>query len=292
MFPPGKQVVTPSRADGQEPEELTLTINAATAATLEAARAELQAKADAGEGDAPYFDFNHEDRESAAWPRRIFWAGDDPISGGVRAEVEWSAAGDSAVKGKTFRRFSPVFFAEKGNPPSQPGRITGTTVNMGGLVNRAAFRRIAPLFATDPTPTPSKPTMNEDQIKALQAENADLKTKLDAAQKQLDELTKKDAEATVEQAAKEGRIGTAPELKAKWVDSIIKDPAAAELLMAMAPNPALVTPSVIHPAPAAGDSAPAALLAKYNGLTDRAEKSAFFAKHKEALRTAHDQSIR
>lgn len=285
MFPPGEQTVTPSRADGKKPEEITLTIDEGTAATIETQRAAMQAKADAGEGDAPFFDFNHDDGEASAWPKRIFWAGSDPIKGGVRAEVEWSAAGDAAVKGKTFRRFSPVFFADG-------GRITGTTPNMGGLVNRAAFTRIAPLFASaSPSePTPS-PTMNEDQIKAMQAENADLKTKLDAAQKQLDALTKKDAEATVEQAAKDGRIGTAPELRAKWVDSIIKDPAAADLLKAMAPNPALVS-AAVKDKPADDEAAPDKLLAKYSGMTDRDERAAFYAKHKDALRQAHDRSIR
>jgi hypothetical protein len=58
---------------------MTLTIDEATAAVLEASRASYQAKADAGEGDAPYLDFNHDDREASAWPKRIFWAGSDPI---------------------------------------------------------------------------------------------------------------------------------------------------------------------------------------------------------------------
>ena len=130
MFPPGRQVVTPSRADGGTPQELELTIDARTAADLEAVRSSLQAKADAGEGDAPYFDFNHEDGEASAWPKSIFWAGEDPPTGGVRAIVEWSSAGDAAVQGKTYRRFSPAFYAHE-------GRITGAPVNMGGLVNRA-----------------------------------------------------------------------------------------------------------------------------------------------------------
>lgn len=209
MFPPGEQLVTPSKADGSEPEEIKLAIDEQTATDLEGIRAALQAKADSGEGDAPYFDFNHDDREASAWIKRIFWAGDDPLLGGVRAEVEWSAAGESAVQGKTFRRFSPVFYAAD-------GRVTGAPTNMGGLVNRAAFTRIQPLFAKDPTPPdPTPPDMNEDQIKALQEENAALKEQVTALQGKMDELAKKDAETTVAQAAKEGRIGTDAALQAK-----------------------------------------------------------------------------
>jgi phage I-like protein len=290
MFPPGKQVVTPSRADGKEPTEIELTIDEQTAADLEALRAELQAKADAGEGDAPYFDFNHSDGEASAWPKRIFWAGDDPLLGGVRAEVEWTAAGEAAVQGKTFRRFSPAFYA--GN-----GRITGAPTNMGGLVNRAAFTRIQPLFAKEPdpqpTPQPETNTMNEEEIAALQQENATLKSALEELQAKLGEMNKKEAEATVAMAAKEGRIGTDPALQAKWVESILKDPSAKDLLLAMAPHAAL-TEKVIDPKRTAEKEVvqdAAALLAKYDELP-REEKPVFFAKHAAELKQARDKALR
>lgn len=292
MFPPGKQLVTPSRADGKKPEEIELVIDEQTAADLEALRAELQAKADAGQGDAPYFDFNHADGEASAWPKRIFWAGDDPMLGGVRAEVEWSAAGEQAITGKTFRRFSPAFYAKN-------GRVTGTPVNMGGLVNRAAFTRIQPLFAkqaeeSQPDPEPeTDTTMTPEEIAALQEENATLKTALEELQGKLGELQKKEAEATVEMAAKEGRIGTDPALKAKWVDSLVKDPSAKDLLLAMAPNPALTEritdAGKQQDAETVKDAS--ALLAKYHELP-RDEKPAFFAKHADALKEAHDKTLR
>ncbi len=266
MFPPGAQTVTPSRLDDKPPEAITLTIDSATADALEAIRAELQAKADAGEGDAPYFDFNHQDGEAAAWPKRIYWAGDDPLLGGVRAEVEWSAAGDSARHGKTFRRFSPAFFADG-------GRVTGVPINMGGLVNRAAFTKIQPLFAAappqseisnfksqipDPEPTPAPdPTMDETAIKALQDENALLKTQCAEMKAQLDELTlqakcaaENEAKTLVARAAAEGRIPPGEALQQKWTAAIVADPSAKELLLAMAPNPALTAASVILGKPA------------------------------------------
>lgn len=288
LFPPGLHEVWPSNADpAKEPKALKVTIDEKTAEVLEAKRAEYQATADAGNGDAPYLDFNHDDREASAWPKRIFWGGDDPLLGGVRAEVEWSAAGDQAVKGKTYRRFSPAFFAAD-------GRITGAPVNMGGLVNRAAFTTIAPLFAKEnPSPTndpePTEPTMPEEEITALKEENAALK-------KQLEELTaaakaaaEKDAEATVEAAAKEGRIGTGEEIRKAWKAQLIANPAARELLLALPVNPAFQEVIKTKAAPAEKAENGKELLATYNALP-RTEKPAFFAKHREALTAIHGKA--
>lgn len=251
LFPPGTHQIVPSNADpSKKPAPMDVVIDAATAEILEAKRAEYQAAADRGEGDAPYLDFNHDDQAAAAWPKRIFWAGDDPLLGGVRAEVEWSSSGDEAVKGKLFRRFSPAFYAAE-------GRITGAPVNMGGLVNRAAFTRIQPLFAkqgdepsatADPDTTPDQnEKMSEEEITALSEENTSLKNQIAEMQKQLDDLTtsakaaaEKEADAIVATAAKEGRIGTSEELHAKWKDQILANPGAKELLLALPANPALV----------------------------------------------------
>lgn len=254
MFPPGKQTVIPSNADPKKkPVAIQVTIDEQTALDLEAVRAAYQAKADAGEGDAPFFDFNHADGAAAAWPKRIYWGGDDALLGGVRAECEPSSEGEEAVAGKTFRRFSPAFY--------QPvdGRITGVPINMGGLVNRAAFTKIAPLFAKDGAEidgeddpqsqisNPQSETMTPEEIAALQEENAKLKNDLAAMQSKLDEMSiagkaaaETDAKNVVACAAKEGRIPPAPEIQAKWVDAIVADPNAKELLLAMAPNPALL----------------------------------------------------
>lgn len=245
LFPPGTHQIVPSNADPKkEAKPMDVTIDEQTADLLEAKRAEYQAAADKGEGDAPYLDFNHDDQAAAAWPKRIFWGGEDPLLGGVRAEVEWSSSGDEAVKGKLFRRFSPAFYAAE-------GRITGAPINMGGLVNRAAFTRIQPLFAksgeTTEEQTETTAIMSEEEITALSAENDALKNQVAEMQAQLDDLTtsakaaaEKDAEATVELAAKEGRIGTGEELHAKWKAQILANPASKELLLALPANPALV----------------------------------------------------
>ena len=137
-MPPGVHTVTASQAG--KPTTLTITVDQQTAETVEAARARYATAALAGTEDCPYFDHNHDDRAASAWPTRFYWAGADPILGGVRAVVNFSEAGKVAVLGRNYRRFSPCFYAVN-------GKVTGAPVNMGGLVNRAAFQRISPLIS-------------------------------------------------------------------------------------------------------------------------------------------------
>ena len=60
IMPPGRHAITPMGPDGQA-VDLEVEVTASTAEALEAARARYQAEAEAGHGDAPYLDFNHED---------------------------------------------------------------------------------------------------------------------------------------------------------------------------------------------------------------------------------------
>lgn len=284
MFPPGQHRAVVSTKDG-EVKELVLTIDADTAAALETCRAEYQAAADAGTGDAPFFDFNHDDGPASAWPKRIFWGGDDPITGGVRAEVEWSAAGQSAVEGKVFRRFSPGFHADE-----KAGRVTGAPVNFGGLVNRAAFTRIQALFAksaADPSST-SSPTdetkpinqMSDAEITALQEELTKLRDANAKLTTELDAMKKAEAETLVAAAAKDGRIPPAPEFQAKWVAQLVANPASKELLASLPANPPGA--AATYQAKPSTEDTPEALLAKFNELP-REEKPAFFRAHRAAL---------
>jgi hypothetical protein len=282
LFPPGEHQVVVTDAATGKPVPLVMVIDAATAETLEAARAAYQAAADAGQGDAPYLDFNHADGPAAAWVKRVFWAGDDPKSGGVRAMVEWTDAGREAIEGKLYRRFSPSFtIATAGDPPAvqldAAGRasIIGAPVNMGGLVNRAAFRTIACLLAAAPAgisdppdpPDPPDPTepnqatadnpMTPEEAAAMQAENeslrarvAELEAALAEAAGNMQAARRREAESAVECAAKEGRIPAAAEVKAKWIDALVADPAAGELLAG------LVTPAALKPVIATSQAAP------------------------------------
>ena len=150
-MPPGTHRINASR--GGKPVSLDITVNSSTAETLNKFLQEQLTKATEGNDDRPFFDFNHEDREAAAWPTEFYWAGDDPLAGGVRAKVEWSGAGKKAVTEKTFRRFSPTFV------PDEAGHVIGSETNMGGLVNRAAFKTIAPLFAKSETLEVNAPSL-------------------------------------------------------------------------------------------------------------------------------------
>ena len=151
-MPPGTHQINASR-NGQ-PVSLDISVDASTAETLNKFLQGQLTKATEGNDDRPFFDFNHEDREAAAWPTAFYWAGDDPLTGGVRAKIEWSGAGEKAVKEKTFRRFSPTFV------PDEAGHVIGSETNMGGLVNRAAFKKIQPLFAKDKLNSSLKPQVS------------------------------------------------------------------------------------------------------------------------------------
>ena len=140
-MPPGRHRIRASQ--GGKPVSVEVAVSAATAAVLQSFLAAKMTAAAEGREDRPFFDFNHEDREASAWPTEFYWAGGDPQTGGVRARLEWSDAGKRAVEGRTFRRFSPTFHLDAS------GQVTGSEINMGGLVNRAAFKRIAPLFASE-----------------------------------------------------------------------------------------------------------------------------------------------
>lgn len=147
LFPPGKHRIFPE----SRPEGLDVTVNEKVADVVRADFLEMFQAAERGNFHKPYIDFNHEDREASAWVTGVVWAGEDPISGGVRATVEWTSAGEAAIRGKTFRSFSPNFrVAKDSGDIAGVGRLTnGLMPNMGGLVNRPAFRHIEPLFARD-----------------------------------------------------------------------------------------------------------------------------------------------
>lgn len=169
-MPPGTHRISASR--GGKPITLDITVDASTADRLNQFLQDQLTKATEGNDDRPFFDFNHEDREAAAWPTEFYWAGDDPKAGGVRAKIEWSGAGEKAVKEKTFRRFSPTFV------PDEAGHVIGSETNMGGLVNRAAFKTIAPLFAKGGTTSVSSAAPDSDapptQVSSLRSHPSNL----------------------------------------------------------------------------------------------------------------------
>lgn len=257
-MPPGRHRIRASQAG--KPVTVEVAVDAQTAATLQAFLAASLTAASAGRDDRPFFDFNHEDREASAWPVEFCWAGDDPHTGGVRARVEWSDAGRRAVEGRTFRRFSPTFHLDAS------GRVIGSEINMGGLVNRAAFKRIAPLFASDsethaagveraggpepvewvdttPTAKPMQTLVSTLRslalIDASATEEAEigaqvtritgaLRTELTELKTALATQARHRAESFVDTAVRAGRIPAKDtDARGFWVDAILRDEAKA-----------------------------------------------------------------
>ncbi len=261
-MPPGTHRINASR--NGKPVTLEIKVDASTADTLNKFLQAQLTQATEGNEDRPFFDFNHEDREAAAWPTEFYWAGDDPKTGGVRAKIEWSGAGEKAVKEKTFRRFSPTFV------PDEAGHVIGSETNMGGLVNRAAFKKIQPLFAkgsgdrpgrhtSESAPNPSSlPSMiksklhslkiidsveasDESTAQAIESKFTQLTTRIAELETEQAEAVKARATSQVEAAVNAGRIAPADtDTRTFWQDALIRDEAkAVKALEALPVNPVL-----------------------------------------------------
>ena len=141
-MPPGKQ--SPNCFVNGKSRKLNFTVQAKHAELFNAVLQLHRSMAAAGDGDVPYFDFNHEDGARSGEPTEFYWAGDDPKRGGIRAKGKWSGSGKQALINRDYRRFSPEWvFDPKTEEPVWIG------VNLGGLVNKAAFRGIQAVVAKD-----------------------------------------------------------------------------------------------------------------------------------------------
>lgn len=253
-MPPGRHTITPY-IDGK-PKEMTITVDAALAERIAGQLVALRAAADRGEGDVPFLDFNHEDGAASAEVTALRWAGDDPKSGGIRARVHWTKAGRDALEGKNFRRFSPQWLSD---PKSlEP---VGVGVNMGGLVNRAAFTRIQPVVAKNGVAQPLNQPMTDqekqdlsqlitaatkplvDRIQALEAKASDAQTSIDARIKAIETRNAEGvliaARAKVAGWAAEGKLPPQDKDRLEAVaKAIAADPALETTFAGLAPNPA------------------------------------------------------
>lgn len=159
-MPPGPQ--KPKCKVGGKAKELSFTVMARHAIAFNDQLQARRALAAAGQGDEPFIDFNHEDGRAAGRPTEFYWGGDDPQQGGIRVKGKWTPAGKSAVQGKEFTRFSPEWHFNASHEP------IGVGVNLGGLVNRAAFQSIASVKAG--AATQENETMTTEEIKQAIAE--------------------------------------------------------------------------------------------------------------------------
>ena len=230
-MPPGEHSIVASKED--KPTKLKVRVSEEIVEALNKSLEEIK-----DQGFDAYIDFNHNDENASGWVEGFFWGGDDPGTGGIRAKIRWSHEGAEALKGGSYKRFSPTFLTDA------KGKVIGTTPNAGGLVNRPAFRSIAAVMAakdinqTDlrfvsasqmPDKEPQKQQEkgnqmpeNEDKLKKLEAENEELKATIKdmkakyKAQMDETEKMKKEAKALdvadlVSSAVKEGKVAAKDE---------------------------------------------------------------------------------
>jgi hypothetical protein len=252
-MPPGRHTIQASK--NGKPARVTVEVNADTAAAIAASFAAMT-KA----GRRPYLDFNHASGPASARVKAVRWGGDDPISGGVRIETDWTSAGISSLQGGEYFSFSPNFLLHE-----KTGRVAGTTVNMGGLVNEPAFTSISPVAAKENTDTMTKlitalvaakliasVELSDDeaaaQFSAAFAPFKEAKDTLPTIQAKLSTLEQdvikakeSRAEALVQAAINEGRLPAKDEAsKGFWKTSIVQAGATAEAALAALPvNPVL-----------------------------------------------------
>lgn len=200
---------------------VTVDVDRSTAAVLRASLAALNAE------NAPQkalFDKEHESKEAMAWPTGFEWR--DIPEPGVYARVEFSSLGESYVKGKVLRAFSPSFYTDA-DLPKRSKVVKGQTYEMkdglrgsvenpakirsldfpyaGTLTNNPAFREILPLWAKAATNKISADgsagaagaitgtTKQKDRMKAKTTEElAALRAKVTELGQEVDQLSKLD----------------------------------------------------------------------------------------------------
>jgi phage I-like protein len=251
-LPPGTHNITATK--NGKPAELTVDVGAETAELLQNSFTTITA----GDKEQVFIDFNHDDSEASGWITGFYWAGADPEAGGVRAKVEWTKAGEEALQGRNFRKFSPTFTL------NSKGEIEGTTLNAGGLVNRPAFKDITPIVASDGEYQKTDSNMAEiieekkkeevlnqddskkkeevsaqEKLAEVKKENETLKAKIKALEGDKEKEQEVAAQAAVDKATEDGRIPPKDEnVKAKWVSILLNDPSAIMALDALPVTPA------------------------------------------------------
>ncbi len=239
-------------------QEVTVSCVPEDAPRLDAQLQSQLEKSSKGEQSRPYVDFDHKGNEAAAIPIRIFW--DD----GIRLEVSWTDSGAEAVRGRNYSYFSPEFIL------SDDGTIAALPDlgPIGSLVNTPAFQTIEKIAAkaggdnnqqrknamekllaalVEAQILASAEASDEDAASAVRAAFAKMRTDLETAQAKLNEVQaahdgaqaklaeaeKARVETTVQAAISSGRIKA--EIKDKWVQALLADPQAQELLDAIEP---------------------------------------------------------
>lgn len=273
VFPPGRGVeFTLKDYPG---ERFQMDVDAAVAERAQADLERMLARAAAGQGPRPFADKNHEDGEATFHPKRFFWAGDDPKTGGVRVQTDWTGFGAALVRARAFSYFSANFLFDRARKKfvGLIGENIGGLVNRPGFATQQAFAKAAQ--ATNPTPnTMTQEEVNQvvsealkpltDKLAALEARAraaetaaaragadtpldkhpliAALEARLKALETAASNQVLAAARATVETlGVKGGRI--APQDKEAieyWTQAIAANAKAADALAKITPNPAFL----------------------------------------------------
>lgn len=260
-MPSGQHVVN-AALDGK-PAEIKCECTEADAQRLNSQLQEQLSLAADGKASRPFIDFDHEGKEAAAIPVEFFW------QDGIRLKVEWTAEGSEALRGRVYSYFSPEFIlGDDGHPSELPevGPI-GALVNTPAFqdIERLAAARSKPegkasnhketsmekLMAAlaEAKLIPSAKLDDETATASIKANLAkcaeDQKAQVDEKDKMIAELTAKvsaleataaeaakaAANAMVDEAVKCGRIKDDATLKAKWVESILRDRDGAKSML-------------------------------------------------------------
>ena len=136
-------------------------------------------------------DFSHESEgKAAAWFTRLYTTNEDSE---LWAEVNWTACGTDAVKGREFRYISADFnFNYQDNESLQE---YGPTLFGAALTNRPVIKRMVPTILSEgKEPITNNKEIKMPTIEELTAKNAELQAKLDLQLAKTAEVETKNAE--------------------------------------------------------------------------------------------------
>ena len=211
----------------------------------------------------PTGEFDHKPGPASFIPKRFEWRDGE----GLFLEVDWTASGQKAVRGRDYSYFSPSFKMADGKIVGLPEKGA-----IGALTNNPAFREIRRIAASENEPEPNTGhqaddnqmnqiltqcvtlglvTETADEVRAtsqLVASITALNKRVEAAEAQVETYKKKEedtrkesATAAVEAAIKEGRLpGKNERIKTFWVNAMLADPEGTRVtLETIKPDPVL-----------------------------------------------------
>jgi hypothetical protein len=258
FMPAGQQKILPLINGSPATEEIELSIDSNV---LDPLQRDLEQRLT--KNVRPIGDFDHKPGPAAFLPKRFEWRDGE----GLFLEVDWTASGEKAVRGRDYSYFSPSFKMTDGKIVGLPERGA-----IGALTNAPAFREIRRIAASENEPEPNNGhqaddnqmnqiltqcvtlglvTETTDEVRAttqLVTSITALNKRVEAAEAQVAEYKKKEedtrktsAAAAIEAAIKEGRLpGKNDRIKTFWVNAMLTDPEGTKVtLESIKPDPVL-----------------------------------------------------